>query len=76
MARKKPPNPLQEFYRNLPTEALEFFRKAGAKGGKLGGSLGGKKSAANLTAEQRRQRAKKASMAAAKMRKAKSKTKK
>ncbi len=43
----------------LPKEALEFFRKEGAKGGKVGG----KKAAANMTTEQRKKRARKAAEA-------------
>ena len=42
----------------LPADALEFFRKQGAKGGKMGGA----KSWAALTAEERSKRAKKASV--------------
>ena len=45
MARKK-----------LPAEVLEWFRQQGIKGG----SLGGKAAAANMTPEQRQERAKKA----------------
>jgi hypothetical protein len=41
---------------NLPPEVLEYFRQQGAKGGKLGGS----KAWANLTPEERSERAKKA----------------
>jgi hypothetical protein len=53
----------------LPTAALDFFRKHGAKGGRKGGSL----SWAALTPEQRSARAKKASLAAAKVRQARAK---
>jgi hypothetical protein len=42
--------------RKLSPEALEFFRRQGAKGGKIGG----KKAAANMTQEQRSERARKA----------------
>jgi hypothetical protein len=40
----------------LPPEALEFFKKQGAKGGRMGGS----KAWENLTPEERSARAKKA----------------
>jgi hypothetical protein len=40
----------------LSEEVLDFFRKQGAKGGKLGG----KKAAAQMTAKQRIERARKA----------------
>ena len=43
----------------LPAEALEFFRKQGAKGGKIGGKIG----AAAMTKKQRTARAKKAAAA-------------
>jgi hypothetical protein len=43
----------------LSPEALEFFRKQGAKGGKIGG----KKRVASLTPEQRSESARKASVA-------------
>ena len=49
MARKK-----------LPPEVIEWFRKMGAKGGKKGGSAGGKAAAANMTAKERKARAKNA----------------
>jgi hypothetical protein len=52
--KRKPSKP------KLPKAALEFFKQAGAKGGKKGGSLGGKKAAENMTAGQRRERARKA----------------
>lgn len=45
--------------KKLPEEALEFFRKQGAKGGKLGG----KKAAEQMTPEERTERAKKAAAA-------------
>jgi hypothetical protein len=46
--------------KKLPTEVLEWFRKEGAKGGAIGGSKGGKTAAANMTPEQRVERAKRA----------------
>ena len=46
--------------RKLPPEVLDFFRKQGAKGGKLGGSKGGQATAANMTAEERSERARNA----------------
>ena len=52
----------------LPADLLARFRAFGREGGKLGGSAGGKKAAANMTAKQRRDRAKKASAAAVKAR--------
>jgi len=55
----------------LPPEVREFFRKQGARGGRIGGSLGGKKTAASMTPAERIARAKKASAAAVKARKAK-----
>src|SRR5258708_39988878 len=42
--------------RKLPPEALEFFKKQGAKGGKIGGAA----RAANMTQEQRNEAARKA----------------
>jgi hypothetical protein len=48
----------------LPPEAIEFFRRQGAKGGKIGG----KRSLETMTGEERIARAKKASAAAAKAR--------
>lgn len=51
----------------LPEEALNYFRKEGAKGGKIGG----KRSLETMTPEERSARAKKASEAAAKARSAK-----
>jgi hypothetical protein len=50
----------------MPKEVAEYLRKLGQKYGKLGG----KKAANNMTAEERSARAKKASDAAAKKRKA------
>jgi hypothetical protein len=44
----------------LPKDVLEFFKEQGAKGGKKGGSLGGKKASQNMTAAQRKERAKNA----------------
>jgi len=43
----------------LSAEALEFFRKQGAKGGKIGGKI----SAGSMTAKQRTARARKAAAA-------------
>jgi hypothetical protein len=51
----------------LSPEALEFFRKQGAKGGKIGG----KRSLETMTPEERSARATKASAAAVAARKAK-----
>jgi hypothetical protein len=48
----------------MPPEVLEYLKTLGKKYGKLGG----KKSAAGMTAEERSERAKKASLAAAKKR--------
>jgi hypothetical protein len=42
--------------KKLPPDVLEFFRKQGAKGGKKGGT----RRAANMTAEQRSEAARKA----------------
>ena len=53
--------------KRIPPEALEYLKALGQTYGKLGG----KKSAENLTPEQRSARAKKASLAAAKVRTAK-----
>lgn len=47
--------------KRLSDDALEYFRKQGARGGKLGGA----KSWANLTPAERKARATKASKAAA-----------
>jgi hypothetical protein len=33
---KKVPGSLRDFYKALPDDAMEFFRKQGAKGGKMG----------------------------------------
>jgi uncharacterized protein YaiL (DUF2058 family) len=52
--------------KRMPPEVLEYLRKMG----KAYGSQGGKKAAKNMTAEKRKARAKKASVAAAKQRKA------
>ena len=51
--------------RNLPKEVLDFFRTQGAKGGRIGG----KRALETMTVEERRARAKKASLAAAAARK-------
>ena len=48
----------------LPPEALEFFKRQGAKGGKIGGTI----SAKSLTKAERTERAKKAAAASAKVR--------
>ena len=48
----------------LPPDILEFFRKQGARGGKIGG----KKSLETMTAEERSERASKASKKAAEVR--------
>jgi hypothetical protein len=53
--------------KRLPPAVLEFFRAEGAKGGKIGG----KRSLETMTPEQRSARAKKASAAAAAVRKMK-----
>jgi hypothetical protein len=75
--KKKPPK-TPEFFKNLPPDVLEFFRKEGAKGGKKGGRkgglIGGKRSLVTMTPEERSERASKAGLAAAKKRKAKAKT--
>jgi hypothetical protein len=51
--------------KRLSEDALDYFRKQGAKGGKLGGASGGRRAAANMTPAQRKARAIKASRAAA-----------
>ena len=48
----------------LPEDVLEFFRKHGAKGGKVGG----KRSLETMTAEERSERARRASQKAAELR--------
>jgi len=53
--------------KRIPPEVLEYLRKMG----KSYGSEGGKKAAKNMTADERKARAKKASMAAAEQRTAK-----
>jgi len=53
--------------KRLPAAVLQFFREQGARGGRIGG----KRSLQTMTAEQRVARAKKASEAAAKARRAK-----
>ena len=50
--------------KRMPPEVLEYLRSVGRKYGKLGGQT----SAKNMTAAQRKARAKKASVAAAKKR--------
>jgi hypothetical protein len=55
--------------KKLPAEVLRYFREQGAKGGRIGG----KRSLQTMTAEQRVARARKASQAAAKARRAKAK---
>jgi hypothetical protein len=57
--------------KRLPADVLEYFRQMGAQGGKIGG----KRSLETMTAAERRARAKKASLAAAAVRRAKSKGK-
>lgn len=59
--------------KQMPANALEFFREAGRAGGKKGGPIGGKKAAENMTAEERKARARKAAAASAKVRKKKAK---
>jgi hypothetical protein len=49
---------------HMPDEVLEFFRQQGARGGKIGG----KRSLETMTAEERLERAKKASKKAAELR--------
>ena len=44
--------------KKLTPDVIEWFRKMGAKGGKKGGSAGGKTAAANMTAKERKARAK------------------
>jgi hypothetical protein len=53
--------------KRISADALEFFRKQGAKGGKIGG----KRSLETMTPEERVARAKKASAAAVAARRAK-----
>lgn len=55
MAKKK---------QDLPPEVLEYFKKQGAKGGKKGGKM----SWANLTPEERTERARRAALAPRKKR--------
>lgn len=50
---------------NLPAEVQEYLRQKGERLGTEYGALGGKASAANLSAAQRKRRAKKASDAVA-----------
>jgi hypothetical protein len=57
--------------KKLPPDVLEFFRQEGAKGGKIGGKIGGKRSLETMTPEARTQRAKKASEAGVRARRAK-----
>ena len=52
--------------KKLPPDVLKFFKEQGAKGGRIGG----KRSLETMTAEQRTARAKKASKAAAAVRRA------
>lgn len=51
----------------LPPDVLDYFRRQGARGGKIGG----KRSLETMTAEARRERARKASAVSAKRRSAK-----
>jgi hypothetical protein len=53
--------------KKLPADVLEYFRKQGAKGGKIGGKM----ALANMTAAERRERAKKAGQASVAARKVK-----
>ena len=46
--------------KKLPADVLKFFKEQGAKGGRIGG----KRSLQTMTAQQRRDRARKASRAA------------
>ena len=55
--------------KKLPPDVLKFFKEQGAKGGRIGG----KRSLETMTAEQRAARARKASLAAAEVRRAKAK---
>ena len=55
--------------KKLPAAVLKFFQEQGAKGGRIGG----KRSLETMTAEQRVARARKASRAAVKARRAKAK---
>jgi hypothetical protein len=57
--------------KKLPPEILEFFRKHGVRGGRIGG----KRSLETMTPEERIARAKKASTAAAAVRRAKARAK-
>ncbi len=59
----------------LPPEIRQLFVAAGRAGGKKGGSKGGKAAAEGLTAQQRRERARKASLAAVKVRRRKANAK-
>jgi hypothetical protein len=61
---------LKEAYRNVPEDVRKFFQDAGRLGGQKGGSLGGKTTAARMTPEARKARAKKAAAASAKVRSA------
>ena len=65
MPKKRLPSKVREYFdqSKMPPEVLEFFRKEGAKGGKIGGSVGGKTAAANMTPEQRSDRARRAAAA-------------
>jgi hypothetical protein len=60
--------------KKLPPDVTEWFRKMGAKGGKKGGSAGGKAAAANMTAKERKARAKHAVAVREAKRRAKGKT--
>jgi transcription initiation factor TFIIIB Brf1 subunit/transcription initiation factor TFIIB len=60
--------------KKLPREVVQWFRKMGAKGGKKGGSAGGKAAAANMTAKERKARAKHAVAVREAKRRARTKT--
>jgi hypothetical protein len=53
--------------KRLPADVLAYFRQQGAKGGKIGG----RRTAASLTAAERRERARKGGLKAAANRRAK-----
>ena len=57
--------------KKLPADVLRFFKEQGARGGRIGG----RRSLQTMTPEQRVARARKASQAAAKARRAKAKMK-
>lgn len=59
----------------IPPNVREWFREQGRRGGLKAAGAGGRVAAANMTPEQRSERAKKAAAAAAKLRTAKAKVK-